>query len=77
MFNQIVHFTFATIICAGILGNLINVTVFAKKKLWKYFTFRLIFYLSFVDLVILIMCGIESIVKMKLDIDLRVISTII
>ena len=77
MFNQIVHFTFATIICAGILGNLINVTVFAKKKLWKYFTFRLIFYLSFVDLVILIMCGIESIVEMKLDIDLRVISTII
>ena len=77
MFNQIVLFTFATIIFAGILGNLNNLTVFAKKKLWKYFTFRLIFYLSFVDLVILILCGIELLVELQFDIDIRVISTII
>jgi len=76
MLNALFRFAFGTIIFVGILGNLHNVFVFAKRKLWTYFTTRLIFYLSLVDSFILVLCGVESFAEFQFDTDVRVISTI-
>jgi hypothetical protein len=77
MFKKIVCFAFATIVGAGILGNVVNLVVFSRRRLWKYYTFRLIFYLSMTDLLILILCAVESLVEWRFEIEIRVLSSML
>lgn len=70
--NRLFRFLFVAIICAGILGNLTNVFIFCQRKLWQSFTFRLIFYLSTIDLLILILYAFESSLESQFEIYIRV-----
>jgi hypothetical protein len=67
---------FGLIICVGILGNMTNVLILSKRNMWRLFTFKLIFYLSSIDVVILILCGLESILWLQFEINIRIYSTI-
>jgi hypothetical protein len=76
MFKKIVSTAFGAIVVGGILGNAVNLVVFSQRRFWKYYTFRLIFYLSMTDLLILILCAVESLVEWCFEIEIRVLSSI-
>ena len=62
------------VISAGITGNLTSIFVFAQKKMLKCLTFRLLFFLSIFDLLILTMSAVETAVVFKFSFDLRILS---
>ena len=68
----ILRILFILIIITGIIGNVINIMVFSKKKMRKLATFRFLLYLSIIDLIILVMCGVETFFSVAFNIDLRV-----
>ena len=70
--KQAFRLLFVIIICVGILGNLTNVLVFSRKNLRCSFTFRLIFYLSLIDLLILVLYAFESTLESQFEINIRV-----
>jgi hypothetical protein len=74
--KEFICLLFSLIVGLGIVGNLINGIVFARRKLWKNFTFKLIFYLSMLDLIILIACALESFAEFQFKIDIRILSTV-
>ncbi len=74
--KEFICLLFSLIVGLGIVGNLTNAVVFARRKLWKHFTFKLIFYLSMLDLFILIVCALESFAEYQFKIDIRILSTV-
>ena len=68
----ILKILFGLVICIGIVGNTINLLVFGSVKMRKTPVFRFLFYMSTIDLAILIMCGVETFFSMVFNIDLRV-----
>ena len=70
--SAILKIIFALIICIGIVGNTINLMVFGNVKMRRTPVFRFLFYMSTIDLAILVMCGAETFFSMVFNIDLRV-----
>jgi len=58
--NSLIFFVLATIILIGFFGNLLNLIVFSSKTMRKNSTFRYLFYLSAIDLLVLITCTTDS-----------------
>jgi hypothetical protein len=73
--SNITIILFFVMICSGILGNLINLLVFGSKSLRKSFTFELISRLSLVDLLILVLCFVETLFETYLNTEIRLVST--
>ena len=75
MNNQLTNVTFfsfyITIISIGLLGNLLNIIVFAHKTMYNKTTMRLLFYLSILDFLILSICGMDPILKYLFDYEIR------
>jgi hypothetical protein len=65
---------FIVILCLGILGNLINVIVFSLRDMEKSFTFVLISRLSFIDMIILVVCLSEMLFELYFNADIRIFS---
>ena len=62
---------YMTVISIGLLGNLLNIVVFAHKTMYNKTTMRLLFYLSIVDFLILSICGMDPILKYLFDFEIR------
>jgi hypothetical protein len=63
------------IICFGLIFNILNILVFSEKTMLKTFTFRLLMYLSIVDLLVLIICTTDTLLTFGFFIELRIQST--
>ena len=75
--SNITMIAFVFMICSGILGNLINLLVFGSKPLRKSFTFELISRLSLIDLLILLLCFVETLFETYLGTEIRLMSTVL
>lgn len=63
------------IIITGIIGNLINVNIFIQKDMRKISIFRLLLYLSVIDLLVLFICTGDTVLTFCFKIHIRLYST--
>ena len=70
------RYLFLSIVVVGIFGNLINIAIYSTNKLRRALIFNFLLCLSITDLVILLLCGIETGIEYKFDINLRNSSTV-
>ena len=75
--KEILRFIFGLIVFGGLFGNATNLFIFSKKNMWQSFTFKLIFYLSSIDLIIFILCAVESFIWFEFEINIRILSSIL
>jgi hypothetical protein len=66
-----------TIILVGLFGNLMNLKVLTNKEIRKVSTFRFLLYLSVIDIMVLIICAIDSALTYGFDIEVRLMSSAI
>ena len=69
--NNLISIVLALIILIGIIGNLLNIIVFSDKTMRKTSTFRYLFYLSIIDLLVLLICGIDSLLEFDFLITIK------
>ena len=67
---------FAILIVIGLIGNFVNVLIYSKANIRKSLTFQLLLGLSITDFIILLLCGVESGIENKFDVDLRTYSIV-
>ena len=65
------------IIIIGVIGNLLNLVVFGRKNMRQMSTFRFLFYLSAIDLLVLIICATDAVIKFGYQIEIRSHSVIL
>jgi hypothetical protein len=53
----------SSVLTIGILGSFLNLYVFSRKTMRKHSTFRLLLYLSLIDILVLSYCSLNAIVK--------------
>ena len=58
--NSLITIILSLLIIIGVIGNLLNMMVFLSKTMRKNSTFRYLFYLSAIDLLVLITCTTDS-----------------
>ena len=66
---------FTIIIIIGVFGNILNVLVLQRKSIKTISTFRFLFYLSIIDLFILIIIATDSLIQHSFEIAIRLLST--
>jgi hypothetical protein len=59
------------IIVVGIVGNIINLIVFSKRSMRQTSTFRFLFYLSAADLLVIVVCCSDLLLRFNYNIDIR------
>jgi hypothetical protein len=64
------------LICIGVIGNGINIAIFAQKEIRKMSTFRLLLYLSIIDLLVLLISATDSLITYKLEFQIRLQSNL-
>jgi hypothetical protein len=62
------------IIIIGVLGNMLNIIVFSKKNMIKMTTFKFLFYLSIIDLFVLLVCTTDALLTFGFNIEIRLYS---
>jgi hypothetical protein len=62
------------VIIVGLIGNVLNLAVFGRKNLRKMPTFRFLFYLSLIDIFILLICATNSVLTYGYNIEIRLYS---
>ncbi len=67
---------FASVIVLGLIGNFVNVLIYSKANIRKSLTFQLLLGLSITDFIILLLCGVESGIENRFDVDLRTYSIV-
>ena len=65
------------IIVVGFFGNLLNIIVLVQKSMRKVSTFRFLFYLSIIDLLVLLVCAKDTLLKFEFYVDIKLKSLII
>ena len=65
------------IIMVGLFGNIMNLKVLANKEIRKVSTFRFLLYLSIIDIMVLIICAIDSVLTYGFNIEVRQMSSLI
>jgi hypothetical protein len=78
--NLSIFFSLASIILIGIFGNILNLIVFSAKTMRKNSAFRYLFYLSVIDLLVLITCATDSLstysnyimIRLKSDLSCKI-----
>ena len=65
------------VICIGLIGNTLNIIVFGKKEMRKKSTFKLLFYLSIIDILVLLTCTTDALFTFGFKIQIRLYSTLI
>jgi hypothetical protein len=66
-----------TLVSLGLIGNILNMIVFGKKKMKRVSTFRFLLYLSLADLLVLLVCSSDALLKFGFLIEIRLYSTIV
>jgi hypothetical protein len=64
----------SVIIIVGVVSNSINVVVFSRKSMREASTFRFLLYLSICDILVLIACSTDALVRFGFDFELRTVS---
>lgn len=75
--NQISTILLSVIITVGLIGNSLNIIVFSKYKMRQGSTFRFLLYLSIADLLVLLVCSSEALVRFGFQIEIRSYSVFI
>ena len=65
---------FFAVILVGIVGNMLNILVFSRRSMRKSLSFRILLYLSVIDLTILSLCAVETFSNIAFNFDMRVFS---
>jgi hypothetical protein len=65
-----------SIILLGVFGNILNIIVFSHKTMLKMSTFRLLFYLSIIDLLVLLVCTTDALFTFGFLVEIRLFSTL-
>jgi hypothetical protein len=65
-----------SIILLGVFGNILNLIVFSHKTMLKMSTFRLLFYLSIIDLLVLLVCTTDALFTFGFLVEIRLFSTL-
>jgi hypothetical protein len=63
------------LITIGLFGNLMNLYIFSKRSMFKMSTFRLLYYLSIVDFLILTICTSDALMTFGFKLQIRSFST--
>ena len=66
----------ASMILIGVLANIINLVIFGQKSMRKTPTFRLLAYLSIIDLLVLIICTSDLLLTFNFKIQIRLFSSL-
>ena len=72
--NFTLNILFGLTIFVGIIGNTVNIIVFSRRSMQKTLSFRLLLYLSIIDLIIMMLNGIETFVEFSLNFEMRTFS---
>ena len=62
------------IIIIGVLGNMLNIIIFSKRNMIKMSTFKFLFYLSIIDLFVLLVCTTDAFLTFGFNIEIRLYS---
>lgn len=73
--KAIICIALVLLISVGLFGNVMNLYIFSKKTMFKMSTFRLLFYLSMIDLFILSFCTSDALLTFSFKIQIRSFST--
>ena len=73
-FHKLKTVTLILIICFGLIGNTLNLIVFGKKNMRKISTFRFLFYLSFIDFLVLLIGASDMLVRHAYQFEIRTYS---
>ncbi len=65
------------VICIGLVGNTLNIIVFGRKEMRNKSTFRLLFYLSIIDILVLLTCTTDALFTFGFKIQIRLYSTFV
>jgi hypothetical protein len=76
MSNLIQIIGFSIIIAIGIVMNLINIVIFRQRTMIVLSTFHLLFYLSIIDLFVLLICATDALLTYGFFYELRNVSVI-
>lgn len=74
---KMINMSFLTIIVIGVVGNLINIVIFGKRRMKKVSTFRFLLYLSIFDLLIIMVCASEALLQFEYLVEIRRISPLL
>ena len=72
--NILIAVVYLIIITIGIIGSIFNLIIFNKKSFKRTPSFRFLFYLSIIDLLVLIICKSYVLIKLVSFIDFRLYS---
>lgn len=64
------------VIVAGVLGNVLNILVFSKVSMRKMSTFRFLLFLSIADMLVLIVCALNTLTNYEFHLDIGEYSSI-
>jgi hypothetical protein len=74
-FKQVI--ALSIIICIGLFGNILNIVVFSQRSMRIISTFQFLLYLSFIDLLVLLICSSDSLLTYGLNYEIRLYSSIV
>ncbi len=74
--NFLISIILLIIILVGVLGNLMNLIVFSSKTMRKNSIFQYLLYLSLIDLLVLLVCAIDSLLSFDFLIMIRLKSNL-
>ena len=73
--STVSSFFLIIVIITGLFGNTLNMIIFSQKPMRKNSTFRYLFYLSVIDILVIIFCATETLLTHGFRIKVKEIST--
>jgi hypothetical protein len=70
-------FLLILMIIFGIFGNILNFIVFSRRSMRTTSTFRFLFYLTFADFLVLIVCSSDTLLSYGFEIEIRLYSLVV
>ena len=71
IFMRYLFIVFIIIVIIGVFGNILNIVALREKSFYETPTFKLLFYLSIIDLLILLICASDPIMDYVIDFKIR------
>jgi hypothetical protein len=74
IFKEMKTYALILILFFGVVGNLLNLIIFGKKNMRKVSTFRFLFYLSFIDFLVLLVGATDMLTRNVFEFEIRIYS---
>lgn len=75
--SKLISMLLSIIIIVGIIGNTLNIIVFSKKSMRQISTFRFLLYLSAADMLVLLVCSTDALLRFGYQVEIRLYSTVV